>query len=187
MPAVFQLQEHLQEWRRNANRNGIPFFVFTMVRKALDEYLSVYNYFCIFLGKLKHVTCPEPWTVDGMLSTSPDNPQTRWLIHGTTLFLGGKAGVDTTQIPVTTSSSQLLKIMEFHLNWVGTLERFNETLSVFRSMGIQFVNSRKNQAIGFKKITKNEINKTTLSFIEGKLLEYKRLYSWARKRYGVVT
>ena len=72
-------------------------------------------------------------------------------------------------------SSQLLKNMELHLDWVGTLERFNEKLSVFCSVGIQFVNSRKNQAIGFKKITQNEMNKTTISFIEGKLLEDKLL------------
>ena len=150
-------------------RNGIPFFVFTMVRKALDEYLSIYNYFCIFLvGKLKHATCPEPWSM-ACYSTSPNNPQTRWLIHGTI------SGVDTTQIPMTNSSSQLLKNMELHLDWVGTLERFNEKLSVFCSVGIQFVNSWKNQAIGFKKITQNEMNKTTLSFIEGKLLEDKLL------------
>jgi len=156
------------------------------LRNPLDEYLSIYNYFCIFLGKSKHVDCPGPYTVDGMISLSPDNPQTRWLTHGTTLFLGGVEGIDTLQISVTNTSSQLSKLMEFHFDWVGTLERFNETLSLFQFLGINFMNTKKNQAFGFKKITKGEMNQTMLSTVDEKLVEDKYLYSWAQKRYGMM-
>ena len=183
---VFQLQEQLQSWRCDAKKNGIPFFAFTLMRNPLSEFLSIYNYFCIYLGKLKHVDCPKPWTVDGMMSISPDNPQTRWLVHGTTLFLGGSKGERTFQKPLSVNSSQLSRIMEFHFDWVGTLESFDETLSVFRILGIKFVNAKKYQASGFNKITKDGINKTVISSIDIKLLEDKALYSWAQSRYRML-
>ena len=153
------------------------------MRKPLSAYLSIYNYFCIFLGKLKHVDCPQPWTVDGMMSISPDNPQTRWLIHGTTLFLGGNEGEKTFHKPLSVNSSQLSRIMEFHFDWVGTLESFDETLSVFRFLGIKFMNAKKNQPFGFSKITKDDMNKTVISSIDKKLCEDEALYSWAQSRY----
>lgn len=77
--------------------------------------------------------------------------------------------------------------MNFHFDWVGTLEKFDETLSLFRFLGLNFMNEQKNQAFGFRKITKDDLNKSVMSTIDEKLLEDEALYSWAQSRYRMLS
>jgi len=158
----------LVKWRENAQRNNIPFFNFMIMRDPLDAYLSIYNYFCIFLQKNKSVKCPPPHTVDSMIAYSPDNPQSRWLCHATTLKLNEENGEFTSK-DIHECGDVLMDLVKLEFDWVGNMRELSDTVTLFNSMGIPFESINKNNPKGFKKIERKDLNETAVKILRSKL------------------
>lgn len=177
---VVPLEKSLRKWRRNAAANNVPFFVFTVMRNPLPAYISIYNFFCIFLSKKQYVNCPGPHGVDHMHRVSPDNPQARWLCYGTTMFEGGNYSLP---IDDCTAGGQLERVMLKHFDHVGLQRNMTKTSEVFQKIGINLKLKRKNRTPkGFKFVTKEEINATMMNYINKRLAEDNHLFVITQRR-----
>jgi len=178
---LYELIDDIRTWRSNAEKNNVPFFVFTMVRDPLDTYISIYNYFCKILGQQNYTNCPPPYTIDNMIEISRDNPQSRYLCYATVLNVIGSRRDATDSISMKQGCGDIIQLVEENMDWVGTLENIKVTLGLFASMGIN---------LGIKHLNKvrmnfsaNQMSQTTLDTTVAALSEDRRLFEWVSKTY----
>jgi len=179
LDSLVKMHEDLTVWRKNAKENNIPFFVFTVVRDPVETYLSFYNYFCVKLHKERQVDCNPPWTVDHMISISPDNPQTRWLCHATGAVLVNNETTLPPPIEEDLYCSNVMDIIKTHFNWIGSKHRIKDTLAVFLEMGIHIHNARENPNRVSGKISVSEMDDNSIEIIRTKLKKDQELFDWA--------
>jgi len=174
------LEASLKSWRQNAADIGLPFFVFTIMRDPLALYISTYNYFCIFLGKANKLDCPGPYGVDNMLEIAPDNPQGRWLCHGTIMFEGedhNRPIVDCVM------NGTLDRVIFENFDHIGFQEKTGKTVQIFKRMGINIELKRVNKSPHGMEVlvSKKKINSTALTFIQRRLTVDEHLLATAKK------
>lgn len=177
---ALSLEQQIVDWRAKAEANGIPFFVFTMIRDPLDAYLSTFNFFCIYLAKGKYVNCPGPWTVDRMKEVSPDNPQSRWLCDGITMNFDQKPLAPIHEI----CQPNLIPMMQRSFDWVGDMNRFSETWMVIESMlGVPLPRAHSNKVNGVEKISRADLTAEDHEYFKKELAADAELVDWVARTY----
>jgi len=176
-------KDDLARWRRNANENNIPFFVFTVMRDPVTLYVSIFNFFCIYLHKATRVYCPPPHDINRMREISSDNPQARWYCFGTTLALTAKEKLSNTK-PINDCASNLPDLMKVHFDWIGIFASLKETCAVFQSMGINLGIVHKNGVTGIKSVIKKRaLNTTVIDEIQKEVTVDLELHAWAKSTF----
>ena len=197
LESFVSMTNDLTRWRQDASRNHIPFFVFTILRDPIDTYISIFNYFCIYLHKARHVNCTIPkFDATGMLQISPDNPISRWFCYGTTLDLGrdNKNGATDGNSPSSNNINNvekqcppkdLLELFYTHFDWIGKKGAMKHTSAVLQTIGIpNFGITRANQVRGIKSfIDRQKLNQTLLERIQTKVILDKQLTQHVFKMY----
>jgi hypothetical protein len=195
LESFVSMNQDLTRWRRNAYANQVPFFVFTILRDPIDTYISIFNYFCIYLHKSRKVNCTASRDVGGMLEISPDNPQARWFCFGTTLDLNqGRTSDSISQqhSSVEGCIPRLLEMMYTHMDWVGQKEHLKSTVAVLQSMGIQrFGITHKNKITGIQNFIKRPtLNATMIAAIKSNVAWDQKIVSamsanFTLERFGI--
>jgi len=122
------------------------------------------------------VKCPGPWTVDHMIQISPDNPQTRWICHATTMDLNGDG-----RRPL--SNCDHLRVSHRQLDWIGALERFEETVEIFNMMNVNLPRKHKNKLSRIERIEARDLSKDQMNEIERNLTIDASFVDWVKKTY----
>jgi len=182
----YEMIDDIRTWRSNAEKNNVPFFVFTMVRDPFDTYISTYNFFCKILGQNNYTNCPPPHTIDNMIEISRDNPQSRYLCYATILNIAGSRRNATESISMKEGCGDIAQLVEENMDWVGTLENIKVTLDLFASMGIHLdiqhlKRAQKNKSR--QNFPLKKMNQTILDTIVAASSEDRRLFEWVNKTY----
>jgi len=194
LDSLVKMQGDLDLWRENARKNNIPFFVFTVLRDPVQAFISFYNFFCIKQHKARTVKCHPPWDVNHLLRISPDNPQARWLCHGTTLALGDKVLkeneiIDLNKIPLPENlnddpyCSDVLQLAKKHFDWIGLKQKSEETLALFSRMGLHFEPIKTNHNKLAQNLKLRDLNEGEKEIVRSKLKIDQELYEWATRRF----
>lgn len=176
---VAEMVDDIDRWRKNAKANGIPFFVFSIMRDPLGAYISIFNFFCAFLGKAGHVDCKGAYDVNHMIEVSPDNPQSRWMCYATTLMLGSR--YESTKDKTIDECGDLIGMLKRGMDWIGILSRFTDTIKLFELMGINLGNAKKNVKKGA--IKKKDLSLEAMKVITTKLTHDEHMLSWVETNY----
>lgn len=161
-PPLAKVQDDMDRWRKQASQSRIPFVAFTILRDPVPWSISAFNDMCLVRNKCG----THEATVEGMLRRQNPNMQCRFFSTG---WEGWTARPDLD--PTVNDCREATKVMERHLDYVGKLERFNETLCFLQSVlpGRNFddfneVVTATNQ-IKRRYIRKEELNSTAIKFI----------------------
>lgn len=163
-PSFVEIHQKLKLWRTQFAKLNVPFFAFTVLREPLSWTVSAYNYFCVKLRE-KNPCGEGPVSVDHFLDTSLHNPQCKFLTKG----WGYKFPNDMRRkMPNKDDCVALYNTILENFDWVGTLEKFDETAEVLTSiLGCNvFQNATVQNENSEKEVGLTSLNKTAINHLE---------------------
>ena len=109
-PTLIELAPQLREWKETARAQGIPFYIFTLLRDTVDLAVSFFNYFHV-LGDTRFPRMNG--TIDNLRQSLQYNPQCLYLCKGERAFFRRFFNVTEEHC------DQVLATMEDVMDWVG--------------------------------------------------------------------
>ena len=179
-PGFVQLLPKLDKWRRQAHEHDVPLFIFTMMRDPLDWLLSCFNFFCLAIRK--HTKCTSPASISGLLQEARPNPQSRWFCFMNTIMaVPNRTEPDMSRCTL----NYLLPLMMEYMDWVGFMERYDETLSVLQHVLPSNVTRRfqKKNKTRRKQVQREMLNDTTTLYLRNSLKQDYDLYTRLQQEY----
>jgi len=173
-PTFSSLHGTIKRWRERAASIDMPFFVFTITRDPINLQISTFNFFCIQINK--YVKCGVPHTIKGLLQKCPSNPQTRWLCHSSETFMAGNF-----------SCPHLHEQIIDQIDWVGTMEKFDETIEVVSKVIFphKLKGFVKNKGIKVKGVIRKDLNKSNIMRLKQSTEVDAALYQMVKEHYQI--
>jgi hypothetical protein len=84
---ALELEPMIDDWRRGARRNQVPFFAYTILREAVPLQISFFNYYRIAPGDCRFQQAHKKWPIHVianklLVKWSYENPQCLFLARG---------------------------------------------------------------------------------------------------------
>ena len=109
-PTLVEMAPQLREWKETARAQGVPFYIFTLLRDTVDLAVSFFNYFHV-LGDTRFPRMNG--TIDNLRHSLQYNPQCLYLYKGEGAFFRRVFNVTEEHC------NQILATMEDVMDWVG--------------------------------------------------------------------